>query len=172
MFLDIEPSLKKKLENLAIKVSNEINLAFGSIDIIKTRDNRLLIMEANSGVMMNSFIKQHENGYENLSKSNEITSYVRIKYNNSTKIYDVINGLAIVDNVILNSNGYRITVNFKNITLKRPPVIQNCSIANLINITHYGFTSSAVEFLVRNSNGTLLTSEEHNTNDCEFILFL
>ena len=64
MFLDIESSLKKVLEDLAIKVSKEVNLTFGSIDIIKTRDNRLLIMEANSGVMMNSFIKQHENGYE------------------------------------------------------------------------------------------------------------
>ena len=68
MFLDIESSLKKVLEDLAIKVSNEINLMFGSIDIIKTRDNRLLIMEANSGVMMNSFIKQHENGY-NIAKN-------------------------------------------------------------------------------------------------------
>lgn len=67
MFLDIEPSLKKELEDLAIKVSKEINLTFGSIDIIKTHDNRLLIMEANSGVMMNSFIKQHENGY-NIAK--------------------------------------------------------------------------------------------------------
>lgn len=64
MFLDIKPSLKKVLEDLALKVSKEVNLMFGSIDIIKTRDNRLLIMEANSGVMMNSFIKQHENGYE------------------------------------------------------------------------------------------------------------
>ena len=64
MFLDIEPFLKKELEDLAIKVSKEVNLTFGSIDIIKTRDNKLLIMEANSGVMMNSFIKQHENGYE------------------------------------------------------------------------------------------------------------
>lgn len=115
---------------------------------------------------------KHENGFEYTSKNNENTSYVRIKYNNSTKTYDVINGLDIVDNVILNSNGYRITVNFKNNTLKRPPIIQNCSIANLINITHYGFTSSAVEFLVRNSNGTLLTPEEHNTNDCEFLLFI
>lgn len=115
---------------------------------------------------------KHENGFEYTSKGNEITSYVRIKFNNSTKTYDVINGLSVVDNVILHSNGYRITVNFKNITLKRPPIIQNCSIANLINITHYNFTSSAVEFLVRNSNGTLLTSENHNTNDCEFLLFI
>lgn len=68
MFLDIEPSLKKELEDLAIKVSKATNLMFGSVDIIKTRDNKLLIMEANSGVMMNSFIKQHENGY-NIAKN-------------------------------------------------------------------------------------------------------
>ena len=126
------------------------------------------------GLYNNEYLSsyKHESGFEYTSKNNENTSYVRIKYNNSTKTYDVINGLDIVDNVILNSNGYRITVNFKNITLKRPPIIQNCSIANLINITHYGFTSSTVEFLVRNSNGTLLTPEEHNTNDCEFLLFV
>lgn len=63
MFLDINENLKRQLSSLALKVSKEINLTFGSIDIIKTSDNQLLIMEANSGVMMNNFIKLNKEGY-------------------------------------------------------------------------------------------------------------
>ena len=63
MFLDIEENLKNELVSLALKVSKEVNLTFGSIDIIKTSDNKLLIMEANSGVMMDNFIKLNKDGY-------------------------------------------------------------------------------------------------------------
>ena len=63
MFVDIKENLKNELISLALNVSREIGLVFGSIDIIKTSDNKLLIMEANSGVMMNNFIKLNKDGY-------------------------------------------------------------------------------------------------------------
>ncbi len=41
-----------------------IDIPFGSVDIVKTTDNEYLLMEINSGVMMDNFIHQHENGRE------------------------------------------------------------------------------------------------------------
>ena len=55
---NIDNELKDKLIKLAKEVINYTNLSFGSIDIIKTNDNELLLMEANSGVMMNNYLKQ------------------------------------------------------------------------------------------------------------------
>ena len=40
-----------------------INDGFCSVDIIKTKDSNFYVMEINSGVMMQNFIKQNENGY-------------------------------------------------------------------------------------------------------------
>lgn len=40
-----------------------INNGFCSVDIIKAKDNNFYVMEINSGVMMQNFIKQNENGY-------------------------------------------------------------------------------------------------------------
>jgi len=62
LFDDINEQLKVKLITLAKEVNDKIGLVFGSIDIILTTDNKLLVMEANSGVMMNNYIKQ--NGLE------------------------------------------------------------------------------------------------------------
>ena len=64
MFLDIESNLKEQLINLATKVAKETNLSFASVDIIKTTDDNLYIMEANSGVMMINFMKLSKDGYE------------------------------------------------------------------------------------------------------------
>ena len=61
---DISEVLKNDIECLAEEISREIGLGFGSIDIIKTTDNKLFVMEINSGVMMENFIKQVPNGYE------------------------------------------------------------------------------------------------------------
>lgn len=61
---DITEEIKKNIESLAEEISKKIGLGFGSIDIIKTTDNRLFVMEINSGVMMENFIKQVPNGYE------------------------------------------------------------------------------------------------------------
>lgn len=55
--------LINKLTEIAKKVSNEINLKFGSIDIIETIDNKLLVLEVNSGVMLENYIKIDPNGY-------------------------------------------------------------------------------------------------------------
>lgn len=63
MFLDIDTKLKEKLSSLALEVSRKFDIVFGSIDIIKTKDDRLFIMEANSGVMMDHFMKLDKNGY-------------------------------------------------------------------------------------------------------------
>ena len=55
---NIDVELKNRLIDLAKKVVKETNLSFGSIDIIRTTNNELYIMEANSGVMMNNYLKQ------------------------------------------------------------------------------------------------------------------
>ena len=60
-FIDIEKDLKEKIEKLALRVTYELNINFASVDIINTVDNELLVMEANSGVTMNKFIKQNDN---------------------------------------------------------------------------------------------------------------
>ena len=62
-FVDIDEELKNKIINLALNVTKSLNISFASVDIIHTIDNRLLVLEANSGVTMNKFIMQHENGY-------------------------------------------------------------------------------------------------------------
>ena len=54
---------KEVLENLALKVAKCLNLRFGSIDIIKV-NNEYLVLECNSGVMMDNFIKILPDGYK------------------------------------------------------------------------------------------------------------
>lgn len=56
--------LAEKLIELAKKVCNEINFKFGSIDIIETIDNELLVLEVNSGVMLENYIKLNPNEYK------------------------------------------------------------------------------------------------------------
>src|SRR5574344_684944 len=51
-----------KVEEIAIKVANEVGLKFGSVDIIKT-NNEFLVLESNSGVMMENLIDLVPNGY-------------------------------------------------------------------------------------------------------------
>ena len=63
VFLDIEDGLKEKIEFLAKKVAEELNISFASIDIILTNDNKLLVLEANTGVTLNKFSNQTINGY-------------------------------------------------------------------------------------------------------------
>ena len=63
-FLDIPIDLKNKISNLALLVTEKLNITFASVDIINTFDNKLLVMEANSGVTMNNFIMQNKDGYD------------------------------------------------------------------------------------------------------------
>ncbi len=65
-------AISKKIENslltenlikLAKQVCLKTNLKFGSIDIINTTDNKLLILEVNSGVMLENYVIQNPNDY-------------------------------------------------------------------------------------------------------------
>ncbi len=51
------------LANMAKKVANEINLGFGSIDIIETTDNKFLVLEINSGVMLENYVRLNPDDY-------------------------------------------------------------------------------------------------------------
>lgn len=68
MFKEIPKKDYSEISSLALKTSSILNVGFGSVDIIKTIDGKYYIMEINSGVMMDNFIKQDENGY-NVAKS-------------------------------------------------------------------------------------------------------
>ncbi|MDE5538925.1 MAG: hypothetical protein K2J20_00360, partial [Bacilli bacterium] len=61
-------TLKDKLAALATTISKTIDLRFGSIDIIETTTGELLVIEANSGVMLEFFIELFPDGY-NIAKS-------------------------------------------------------------------------------------------------------
>lgn len=64
MFRNIEELEYSNISTLALKTASVIGLGFGSVDIIKTKTGEMYIMEINSGVMMDNFIKQNEDGYE------------------------------------------------------------------------------------------------------------
>lgn len=66
--LNIEENIKTEIEELAIKVSKTIGLKFGSIDIIRDKNGKYYVLEINSGVMMDNFIKETNNGY-NIAKN-------------------------------------------------------------------------------------------------------
>lgn len=82
-FLDIERELKNEIINLALKVSKELNITFASIDIIKTIDNKLLVMEANSGVTLNNFITQNKSYYSVVYEIYRDTIKLMFEKNNS-----------------------------------------------------------------------------------------
>ena len=56
--------LRKRINYLAKKVFEEINIKFGSIDIIQTTEDELLVLEVNSGVMFENYIVQNPEEYE------------------------------------------------------------------------------------------------------------
>lgn len=55
--------LAEKLIKIAKQVYQEINLRFGSIDIIETTNHELLVLEANSGVMLENYIQLNPSEY-------------------------------------------------------------------------------------------------------------
>ena len=61
--LDILAEEKNNINRIVSKIANSIDLGFCSVDIIRTEDDKYLVMEINSGVMMENYILQHENGY-------------------------------------------------------------------------------------------------------------
>ena len=62
--IDIDSNTKEKICQLALEVSKKVGIIFASIDIIETRENELLVLEANSGVTINKANNFIPNGYE------------------------------------------------------------------------------------------------------------
>ena len=58
-----DEELTERIISIAKKVCEEINLKFGSVDIIQTKDNKLYVLEVNSGVMMDNYISLMPDGY-------------------------------------------------------------------------------------------------------------
>ena len=63
-FLDIPKDLKDKLISTALEVSKKLNITFASIDIIVTDNNEIMVMEANTGVTLNTFLKLNPDCYK------------------------------------------------------------------------------------------------------------
>lgn len=59
-----EGSLRDTLIDIAKRAGKAMNIKFATIDIIKTKDNQILVLEINSSVCMRKFIERTENGYE------------------------------------------------------------------------------------------------------------
>ena len=68
LFMDIDNNKKIKLEKIIYSILNKLDIKFASIDIIETDNDELLVLEANSGVMMDNFIELNENG-KDIAKS-------------------------------------------------------------------------------------------------------
>ena len=61
--MEITNSDKEQIYRIVENIAKIIDLNFCSVDIIKTSDNKFLVMEINSGVMMKNFVIQQKNGY-------------------------------------------------------------------------------------------------------------
>jgi glutathione synthase/RimK-type ligase-like ATP-grasp enzyme len=62
--VEVGDKLKEFLSEFAISVSKAVNLNFGSVDIIEIEDNKFMVLEANSGVMMDNLMHLLDNGHE------------------------------------------------------------------------------------------------------------
>lgn len=60
----IPAEIYDKVINLALRAIQEINLRFCSVDIIQTQNDELLVLELNSGVMIQNYVQQHPDQYE------------------------------------------------------------------------------------------------------------
>lgn len=65
---DIDKETKFIISKMAKDVSKKINLGFGSIDIIKTNDDKYYVLEINSGVMIENYIKLTNDGFKKAKK--------------------------------------------------------------------------------------------------------
>lgn len=59
-----DEELKSKISRIAKKAAEAMNIQIASIDIIKTEDNKLYVMEINSGICMRHFIENTDGGYD------------------------------------------------------------------------------------------------------------
>ena len=62
--MQIDSELKDKISNMAKDVASKLNVNFGSIDIVLTKNKELKVLEINSGVMMKNFVELHQEGEE------------------------------------------------------------------------------------------------------------
>ena len=62
--LDIDNNKKEELSKLALEVSKKVGITFASIDIVELYNNKLLVLEANSGVTIDKVINFIPNGYK------------------------------------------------------------------------------------------------------------
>ena len=65
---DIDKETKSIISKMAKDVSKKINLGVGSIDIIKTNDDKYYVLEINSGVMIENYIKLTSDGLKKAKK--------------------------------------------------------------------------------------------------------
>lgn len=65
---DIDKETKSIISKMTKDVSKKINLGFGSIDIIKTNDDKYYVLEINSGVMIENYIKLTSDGFKKAKK--------------------------------------------------------------------------------------------------------
>ena len=72
--------LANELIKIAKRVCNEINLRFGSIDIIQTFDNELFVLEVNSGVMLDNYTRLNPDEY--MTVKNIYRSAIEKMFNN------------------------------------------------------------------------------------------
>ena len=58
---EIDKDIQIEIENIMKKLTKNIDICFCSVDIIKTSDNKYLVLEINSGVMMKNLFIENEN---------------------------------------------------------------------------------------------------------------
>lgn len=63
-----DKDLEEKLKEIALQTAKVLNLNFASIDMIELETGQLLVLEANSGIMMENFIKIIKNGKDTARK--------------------------------------------------------------------------------------------------------
>lgn len=59
-----DDNLKITIKNMALRVMNLLNLRFASVDIIQLKDGTFLLLEVNSGVMMENYSILMKDGYK------------------------------------------------------------------------------------------------------------
>ncbi len=71
-----EPAIIKQLSELAARASDALKIKFASVDIIETPD-KLMILEINSGIMMENFALSDDDSYNTAKKiySDAVESY-------------------------------------------------------------------------------------------------
>lgn len=61
---EVNEKLKNKIQNLAKEAFKALNLKFASVDIIELESNEIMILEVNSGVMIDKYAQFIKNGEE------------------------------------------------------------------------------------------------------------